>query len=808
MTRTLHRHLLVALGTILFLSCAPEPGKVSFSFTWEGGEPTQPLWLFGQVVKVNPETGELGQVVAELAGAQEYGSEMGFQFTDVPNEGNLALVLEARADASLESRVLYYGSSGAFSLAPGVDNDVEVPVTMVAAPDIDDLRIEEAVGPEDCPDCYVSTSTVSVSFKVQDGVAVEVANDSEFSVCQRILDRGTDLVEGLSLTEEGDFWNIDGWDLNCGLTDIADGPRSVYVRILDGEGYASQSQSAQVVLDRQAPLGGTVYTSDSGWQLNLQGTLMLTVKDASEMWVEACTGTCTESDDSLPDGILECDAAEGNDVPVNTWTSYQTQGCVRLKADTVERLRVKYRDLARNETPWYVLELAYSNLIIKEAVGPADCPGCYVSTEIVTLEFPASEAVVVQIANDSGFSVCKQTLAPGGSGDGTVLRTRANDWTVEGWNLDCGHEGSSDGPRSVFVRLLDAEGYPSQTLSAQIVLDRQPPTEGVITCVDGKWLIKLETTIQFGVVKADEMWVEACDVNSEHPDNCVANTEGLQPCSLDNDAHIAVNSWTSFTTMGCVRFKDDTMRWIRAKFRDFAGNETDWVEYGFESIVALDLTWVPIAGGGLMMGCSQDYNSCLADEFPVHEVALSKFEMLQTEVTERQYELVTGEKPSRMWQGYVGGDNDPVTCVDWEEAKDFCQFVGGRLPTEAEWEYAARAGTYTKYICGNSEVCLGQIAWTVQNSANHKHPVATKQPNEFGLHDMQGNVWEWTNDLYDADYYEYSPLMNPQGPKSGLESVFRGGCFGTLSMDDYRVSNRGHNLSTYDNGFIGFRCVR
>ena len=219
--------------------------------------------------------------------------------------------------------------------------------------------------------------------------------------------------------------------------------------------------------------------------------------------------------------------------------------------------------------------------------------------------------------------------------------------------------------------------------------------------------------------------------------------------------------------------------------------------------------WVEIPAGCFMMGCSPGDTDCFSNENPSHSVTLSGFDILETEVTEAQYLAVTGDDPSCDY-GAGGGPDSPVECVDWYEAKAFCDAVGGRLCTEAEWEYAARGGTTTKYYCGNSSGCLDGIAWYSSNSGGHKHNVKGKSPNAYGLYDMLGNVWEWTADWYSSSYYSGSPANNPQGPNSGSARVKRGGGF--VSVVDYylRVSFRYYAYPSYDYYYylLGLRCCR
>jgi formylglycine-generating enzyme required for sulfatase activity len=207
----------------------------------------------------------------------------------------------------------------------------------------------------------------------------------------------------------------------------------------------------------------------------------------------------------------------------------------------------------------------------------------------------------------------------------------------------------------------------------------------------------------------------------------------------------------------------------------------------------LRYVWIP--PGQFMMGCSPGDLECDGDEKPAHEVNISHgFWMGQTEVTERAYQSVSGRpNPS-----YFNGDDLPVERVTWEDAQSYCEAVGMRLPTEAEWEYAARAGnTAARY--GN----LADIAWYKANSSGKTHPVAHKSPNAWGLYDMLGNVWEWCSDWYDR--YPTGQQQDPTGPKSGTQKVVRGGAWSS-SPRYVRVSTRDRVEPSIRNIDVGFRC--
>ncbi|MBN2790234.1 MAG: formylglycine-generating enzyme family protein [Candidatus Delongbacteria bacterium] len=217
------------------------------------------------------------------------------------------------------------------------------------------------------------------------------------------------------------------------------------------------------------------------------------------------------------------------------------------------------------------------------------------------------------------------------------------------------------------------------------------------------------------------------------------------------------------------------------------------------------------------------------DEKPVHDVRISKFYIGKYEVTQKEWKSVMGKNPS-----HRKGNNNPVEKISWYDAVEFCNRLsakdglekcysgegvtiqcdftanGYRLPTEAEWEFAAKGGgligTRTDFeYSGSNEI--DEVAWYRANSAVITHPVGSKKPNEIGIYDMSGNVWEWCWDWYDQEYYKNSPNSNPTGPDMSATRVIRGGSWGGGSVNCLVENRRGENPH-FQNKFNGLRVAR
>lgn len=219
----------------------------------------------------------------------------------------------------------------------------------------------------------------------------------------------------------------------------------------------------------------------------------------------------------------------------------------------------------------------------------------------------------------------------------------------------------------------------------------------------------------------------------------------------------------------------------------------------------LKYVWIP--PGTFMMGCSPGDRECSYDEKPAHQVTISKgFRMGQTEVTVAAYQRFASATNRQMpaapyFNSGWAKTNMPIVNVSWIEADAYCQWSGGRLPTEAEWEYAARAGS-TDARYGP----LDEVAWYSENTGNRTHDVAQRRANAWGLYDMLGNAWEWVNDSYGGKYYRNSPTQDPEGPHGVNSRVLRGGsCYNDAGY--VRVSIRLASIPVARDFNLGLRCV-
>jgi sulfatase modifying factor 1 len=216
-----------------------------------------------------------------------------------------------------------------------------------------------------------------------------------------------------------------------------------------------------------------------------------------------------------------------------------------------------------------------------------------------------------------------------------------------------------------------------------------------------------------------------------------------------------------------ICWRGNWMKSEDAALMNFNGNTTTDT-----TVNSIEPVMIMVQGGKFTMGSNNNNN-----EKPLHNVTISSFKLAKYETTQALWQEVMGSDPS----GHKDCMDCPVTGVSWDDIQTFIQRLNAhsgkhyRLPTEAEWEYAARGGTKSRGFeyAGSNDV--NAVAWTWVNSRSTTQPVGQKEPNELGLYDMSGNVFEWCNDWYDENYYSKRSDNNPKGPATGPHRVFRGG---------------------------------
>lgn len=336
-----------------------------------------------------------------------------------------------------------------------------------------------------------------------------------------------------------------------------------------------------------------------------------------------------------------------------------------------------------------------------------------------------------------------------------------------------------------------------------------PPTGGTVVTITGAHLAAT-TSVLVGDVPATEVAVVS-------PTTVAAVT----PPGATGPVSISVITPFGVTTLPeAFTFEDGGLAW--ATVLEFDPDPTVVTDAALRAAMletglpwrvrddASDIEMLLVPPGTFAMGCSPSQQGpCILDENPVHEVTLdTPFYLGRHEVTQSEWQAVMGNNPSSFQSG-TDSPSRPVEQVSWEAIQVFESLTGLRLPTEAEWEFACRAGTVSAFNNGSDvDSTLGTLAWTILNSGARTHAVGGKQANALGFLDMHGNVWEWCEDWYSPGYYAVSPSTNPTGPKSGTSKVFRGGSWLSTSSpcrSSYRAAGAAPGSAEYNGGFRAAR---
>jgi formylglycine-generating enzyme required for sulfatase activity len=274
----------------------------------------------------------------------------------------------------------------------------------------------------------------------------------------------------------------------------------------------------------------------------------------------------------------------------------------------------------------------------------------------------------------------------------------------------------------------------------------------------------------------------------EHSEDGYELGDGVRTCNPHSSDYNPQNWSISFQeVLRLVQFYKSQSYHVDTTSEDgfSPGNSNEPAPGTIRTYLGINFIWIP--PGSFYMGTAKSPSelvqmyegsaSLYSPEYPRHLVTITRgFWMSQTEITQKQWVDIMGYNPS-----YHKGDNLPVENLSWNDCQKFIEKINKlgagtyRLPTEAEWEYACRAGSSSEFCFGDNPQDLDNYGWHVFNSNYQTQPVKQKQPNAWGLYDMHGNVWEWCQDWYDAEYYKNSPQYDPTGPATGEYKVLRGG---------------------------------
>ena len=385
---------------------------------------------------------------------------------------------------------------------------------------------------------------------------------------------------------------------------------------------------------------------------------------------------------------------------------------------------------------------------------------------------------------------------------------------------DINGDGSVDGG-DLSILLVNWGACPvSAPTISQVTPNSGPAGGGTVFYIGGTNLNRA-TSVTVGGVAATILAAHPTVIVATTPANIIPGAKTVavttpSGTALARNAFIYASSAPSWSTL--IEVAPDPAVVTNAALRD-AITATGLPWRVRDNATQIEMVLIP--PGTFNMGCSASSEyGCGGDENPVHAVTLTNaFYIGRYEVTQAQWTARMGSNPSQHYWASKAVPaaqvpNRPVEMVSWDDVQPFLWVAGLRLPTEAEWEYAYRAGTTTAFHSmpgfpsGTNDANLkGYIAWWYENAENQTRPVGGKAPNGFGLYDMSGNVSEWVNDLWSDAYYASSPSTNPPGPAKGYYRVFRGGSFDS-SVDELRSSSR--ELNPASNVWIdrGFRVAR
>ena len=372
------------------------------------------------------------------------------------------------------------------------------------------------------------------------------------------------------------------------------------------------------------------------------------------------------------------------------------------------------------------------------------------------------------------------------------------------------------------TRVKERSTYAQTTARAFLDL-KADPNNGKANQLVGLHLLTNHPTMPDAIrhfLKSDnKLFRHAADLEQKHPMSFDAEIE-LAEAWLQTEnpyAGLRANLWLSRASLRLSNYSGLTLIRNKALLTDLQTRVAELLPrvHTITNTIGIKLNKLP--AGTFLMG-SPESETYRDDNAHQHKVTITKpFYMQTTEVTQGQWKEVMGTEPWKGKDDVKEGANYAASYVSWNDAIAYCKKLSEiedktyRLPTEAEWEYACRAGAETRWCFGNDVKVLGDYAWYQENAFNidekYAHQVGLKKPNLFGLYDMHGNVMEWCNDYYKGDYYKESSEKDPQGPTSGSFRVLRGGSWYNFSYVS-RSAPRGRYIADHSYFYFGFRVVR
>ena len=366
-------------------------------------------------------------------------------------------------------------------------------------------------------------------------------------------------------------------------------------------------------------------------------------------------------------------------------------------------------------------------------------------------------------------------------GQGTVSRQKCR--TCGKVVAQCQYKGKHPKPKQEAKPTQKPKTSPKQNQAAtqqQAGTASKPTKPAVKTCeICAKPLTQCDYGGKHPYCQTCGKLKERCEYKGEHP---VCQTCGLlkEECEYKGEHPVCQT---------CGKLKDKC---------EYKGEHPDILAEIMRNMVYVE-------GGTFIMGATAEQKKTYKDEKPAHSVTLSSFYIGKYEVTQALWKAVMGSNPS-----HFEGDNLPVENVSWNDCQTFLRKLNAmtgknfRLPTEAEWEFAARGGNRSRGYQYSGSNVLSDVAWYADNSGSKTHNVGAKAPNELGIYDMSGNVWEWCQDWKKS--YSSSPQTNPKGPSSGSSRVYRGGSW-ILSARGCRVASRDCFTPDYGGIDLGLRLA-